>query len=281
MKNKFFSYCFKFFFLFFSLIFFSTNGFTQDKYYPEYFNKKIDTNKIQFRGYFGYFFASGEVIKVDSNFLTKLLINNSIPVANPLPAFQIATLGFMYNRLYSSFRYSYSIADNEKKKDTLKSVLRQSSFSLTFGYNVFRKKYEWETFAKKDSAVQRKSFAFVITPYVGIKVFRFRHITSYVSKNITLDQYLNFPGYDLRVIQFTCPVGVNATFLLNNWFSFGFYSSYLFHLHEYPIIKATQDRIKTNINGPVKNFNFGMGCGFGFNHFYRNKIYKETEFDVF
>ncbi|MDD3741310.1 MAG: hypothetical protein PHH30_08710 [Bacteroidales bacterium] len=258
------------------LIVFTSTGFAQeDSYYLNAYDNKLDTGKMQFRGMFGYYYVSGEFVRVDTTFFTELFNNKGIPTVNPESAFQIGSLGFMFNRLYSNFSYSYTL-DKEKEKDSLKSVLRQSSYSLTFGYNIFRKKWEWKSISKKDSNSTFRNFTCVISPFIGIKTFRLRHITSNNEKSITFQQYFEKPGYDLRIIQFSCPVGINMTFNFNDRYSFGFYVSYLYHLNEYPIIKSPQDRISNTANLPIKNLYFGLGCGVGWNDFYKKKAHNKS-----
>jgi len=252
----------------------TSSGFAQEcSDYLNAYDNIIDTGKMQFRGMFGYYYASGEFVKVDTNFFTELFNNKGIPTVNTESAFQTGSLGFMYNRLYSNLSYSYTL-DKEKENDSLKSVLRQSSYSLTFGYNIFNKKWEWEKISKKDSTVTQREFSCVISPFIGIKTFRLRHITSNNAKSITIQQYFDKPGYDLRILQVSCPIGINMTFNLYDWFSFGLYASYLYHLNKHPIIKSPKDRISNNLNLPIKNFYFGMGCGVGFNKLYRKRSIK-------
>jgi hypothetical protein len=251
------------------LVLFVRVGFTQEEsYHLKTYENKFHSEKMQFRGSFGYYLSSAEFVHVDTAFFTDLFNNKKVPTVNLVPALYIGSIGFMVNRIYTNVCYSYS-PDKEKKNDSLKSVLRQSSYSLNLGYNIFREKWIWRSISKKDSSVRINKFACVISPYFGIKVFRLRHITSINEKHIFLQQYIDTPGYDLRVIQVSCPIGVNMTFNFDEKYSFGFYVSYLYNLNEHPAIRSQRNRISTTAGLPIANFCFGLGVGFGFNNFYR------------
>jgi hypothetical protein len=261
------------------LIVFVRVGFTQvERYHLKTFDNEFYSEKMQFRGSFGYYLGSDEFVHVDTAFFTDLINNRKVPTVNLVPALYIGSIGLMFNRIYTNVCYSYT-PDKEKENDSLKSVLRQSSYSLNLGYNIYREKWVRRSISKKDSSVRINKYACVISPYFGIKVFRLRHITSINEKRITLQQYIDNPGYDIRVIQVSCPIGVNMTFNFDERYSFGFYVSYLYNLSEHPAIRSQRNRISTTAGLPIANFCFGLGVGFGFNDFYKKQNHKNDSYN--
>lgn len=265
------------FYLFVFSIVITRTGLSQD--YNNYTNNihtfKPGLIKKQFRGFYGYFFTSGEFAKVDTSFFSNLLKNKpEIPTVKVVPSFYITSIAYMHNRIYTNFGFSYS-NKNKMENDSLKSFLRQTSFSLNIGYNLARKIWEWETVSKRDSIVFKKKMSCVISPYIGIKSFRLRHVTTYKEKDLSLEQYLEKPEFDLRVNQLTFPIGLNMTFNFYDIYSVGFQIAYLYTISDHPTIKTPHYKINNSTNLPINNLCFSLGLGMGFNRFYKNEYSRE------
>lgn len=129
----------------------------------------------------------------------------------------------------------------------VKSKLKQSSIAIKCGYNLLTK--EWV----------------IISPYVGFRMFRFRHLTSRTNSRITIEDYINQPNIDLRVTQFSVVGGLNVTFNYKNHISYGFYVDYVQNLHKIPIVRTKGDRLRTNVQSPVNQLLIGIGMGIGLN----------------
>lgn len=152
----------------------------------------------------------------------------------------------MKNKLYGSF--SFSFANNSQSIDSLdlKSRLGQYNLALKGGYNLVAKK-DW-----------------VLSTYLGLRLFRFRHVTHNSNRRIDLDQFLANPSIDLRVSQFSAVGGINVIFDINDFWSAGLYLDYVQNLHRTPIVKVKRNRINSNIKNPIDHLLIGMGMGFGF-----------------
>lgn len=146
-----------------------------------------------------------------------------------------------------SFSYSFG---NEERNDSLVSTLNQYSLATRFGYNII------------------KSPVVVVSPYVGIRYTRFRHLTSLNDRKVSFDEYMLMRDIDLRVAQYTGAIGINSTFLIKEMLSVGFYASYLIDFSDNPIIRTNSNRIRHKLNNPIDDFVIGIGFGIGFNDFY-------------
>lgn len=212
---------------------------------PEYYI--IDSTKTRIEGYYGYYF-SGTIERVDSSYFQRLLGKEYVsPVSS---SYQYGgNIGFMRGKLFIGSNFNFH--DTKREMDTLSSKLNQFTTSLNLGYNI----------------VQRKSFS--ISPYVGLKYNRFRYRELNHLKKIDLNTYLENPGYDLRVSEFSVPIGVSFNFLYKNWFSYGFQVSYNNPFTHFSFVNSANNRI-IGINEKIlDSLNFSMGFGFGFNYLYK------------
>jgi hypothetical protein len=207
------------------------------------FNKK----KKSFNGFHGYYMVSGEMLFLDGDYFKKILGQINAPAVELQPYGYLSWMSYMKDRLFTSMGYSY--ADATQKNDTLRSRLNQSNYAFNIGYNILATE------------------SVVISTYVGLRLFRFRHITGRNRRSVDLVDYLSDSNYDLRVSQFSGTCGINTTFNYNDKLSFGFYFSYVENLHHCPIIKVPRNRIRSSVGSPVKNLVIGMGMGVGFNRF--------------
>lgn len=207
----------------------------------------IDSGKTRIEGYYGYYY-SGNIERVDSAYFQKILGKEyTLPIS---AAYQYgASMGFIRGKLFIGNTFHFQ--DTKKEMDTLSSKLNQLTASINLGYNIFT----------------RKSFS--ISPYIGLKYNRFRYRESTNLKKIDLDSYIKNPGYDLRVSEFSIPVGINFNFLYKNWFSYGFQISYNNPFTHLSFINSSNNRITGIDEKVLGNLNFSIGFGFGFSNFFK------------
>ncbi len=207
--------------------------------------------KTYFMGFHGYFLTSIEFIPLQTDLFEKLISNENIPTVELNPSYYLAWISYMRNWMYSNLSYSYTIGD-KVEKDSLVSKLNQNSIALRFGYNII-----------KNSIV-------VISPYVGFRYTHFKHVTSLLKEDISLNDYTLMRDIDLRVSQFSGAIGINSTFLIEERWSVGFYASYLIDINNNPIVRTKSYALTNKIGNPINNFVIGLGFGMGVNEFYKS-----------
>jgi hypothetical protein len=228
------------------------------------FNKQVYKSR-SLECFYTNIFPSCEIIGVNSLFLIDIFKNKGIPIVHPNPVSYISSIGYLRNRIYSNANWTYAIGDYNKN-DSLKSELMQYSFSFTLGYNIHNRKREWEKTSRHDSIIKKKEFSYIISTYLGIRTFRLRYLISENEKKINLNNYLDKPGYDIRAIQVSWPIGINVTFIFDDLSSLNFNISYLCNFdNQHPLIRAPQGRIRDSFDLPFRNFAFSIGYGFGMN----------------
>ncbi len=218
--------------------------------YFDDFEIKSPSAEEKFLGFHSYYITSYEVMPVQPNIFFQLISDPDIPIVELSPSFYLGWMSFMRNWMYTSVSYSYSFT-RRKENDFLVSKLNQYSLAARFGYNV----------VKKPRAV--------ISPYIGLRYTRFRHLTSLKDKNVSLDDYLSVRDIDLRVSQWSGEVGISSTFLVHDNWSVGLYLAFLLHFSEHPTVRTKQNKITNRINNPIDNFVIGIGFGMGLNDFNR------------
>ncbi len=199
----------------------------------------------------GLYYSAMELIPVQEDFFGRLFEDKNIPAVDLFPVHYLANISFMRNRMYSGISYSSTSSGNVEKNDSLISELNQYSLAAKSGYNF----------------VVHKSV--VVSSFAGLRYTRFKHLTNLRKRNLSLDEYLENPGIDLRVSQFSAEVGLNASFPINKNYSIQVFVSYLMGLDNYPIIRSDGNRIHEDIINPVKNnIIFGLSFGAGSHDFW-------------
>lgn len=199
----------------------------------------------EYLGLHGYYGTSAEVYSVDKNFFNKLLNNPEVPHVEIESAGYMGWMGLTRNDLFFSLSHAISNTD-PVKNDSLstKSTLKQNSFALRFGYNLIKNK------------------VFVTSAYIGMRRSRLKHLTKSFNGKTTIEEYLVTPNIDLRVTQYSAMAGLNLTFQIYDFISFGGYFEYLLDLHKNPIIRTKGSRLSSNISNPMNNYVIGIGAGF-------------------
>jgi len=201
----------------------------------------------EYFGFHGYFITSGEIYSVNKNFFRELLNTPETPYVELEQGGYLGWMGLTRNNLFLSLSYASAFA-KPAKNDSLatESKLNQNSWALRCGYNLI------------------KGETFVMSPYIGIRQSRFRHLTRSQNKRTPIDEYLLEPNIDLRVTQYSAIAGLNFTLNFNDQWSFGGYLELLGDLHEHPITRTKGSRLSSNISNPLNNYVIGIGMGFGF-----------------
>lgn len=205
--------------------------------------------KAHFIASSGGYMSAAEYFPINSNFFKNLLNVDSFPNVEPLEGYHLGSLTFMRNRLFYGASYSYTI-NNEAKTQKLKSKLNQSSLAIKFGYNL----------------ITTKSVA--LSPYLGLRYFRFRSKISPRDRKIKLEEYMGEPNIDLRIMQYAATAGTNLTVFIDKTWSASIYGAFIQKMHQYPVIKSASNRINDKISSPIGDFVIGLSFGMGFNDFY-------------
>ncbi len=150
----------------------------------------------------------------------------------------------MNQRVFYNVSYSFIFRKKERNDSLqLESLLKQNSLALKCGYNLVAK--EW----------------MVISPYGGLRSFRFKHLTRSQDDWVSIDDYYNHPNIDLRLTQVAAISGVNFSFSYAKRISFGFFLEYSQNLGQRPVLRAKGTGITNKMNSPVNHFLLGMGMG--------------------
>ncbi len=149
------------------------------------------------------------------------------------------TIGFGYGLLFSEF-----------DTDSLDMEVIKTQWTLSLGYRVI------------------DSRRFLFKPNVGVKWYKYRLLNYEKEAGIPLSQYLKNRDLDLRFNQATGYLGADIAFKIhpkNNtsyhpgaYWTVGFYGGYLFRLHKEPYLYARRNRIRTNLEIDLNNYNFGI-----------------------
>jgi len=199
----------------------------------------------EYFGFHGYYATSGEIYSVNKDFFGELLNNTEAPYVELESVGYLGWIGLTRNDLFLSMSYSAIFSKQAKNDSTAtESKLNQNSWALRCGFNVM------------------KSETFVMSPYIGFRQSRFRHLTRSQNRSTPVDEYFLEPNIDLRVTQFSAIAGLNLTFNLDDYLSFGAYFEYLADLHENPIIRSKGSRLSSSIANPLNNYVIGIGMGF-------------------
>lgn len=198
----------------------------------------------------GLYYSAMELLPVQEDFFGRLFDDESYPTVDLFPAHYLANVTFMRNWMYSGISYSSTTGSEVEKNDSLVSELNQFSLSAKIGYN----------FVTQESMV--------VSPFAGLRYTRFKHLTTRRRNHLSLQEYLENPGIDLRVSQFSAELGFNASFAVIKGYSIQLFVAYLMSLDNHPIIKSEGNRILENVINPVKNnIIFGLSLGMGSHDF--------------
>ena len=187
-----------------------------------------------------------DVVRIDESFLTNLLKPYGF---SPNPILNNTAWGVdltaMKKRLYLNVNCSWRRDTRNKTNEAWLLDQRLASYGLLVGHN----------------AIIRQRF--VLSPYIGLKYYRFRNITS--PKGVSsLATFLQNPDIDLRINQLAATVGLNFTFFLKKPnLAVGFYMGYLQKLHDNALLYSTGHRLENTSGSPLKSLNWGLSFGYG------------------
>ncbi|HRZ31305.1 MAG TPA: hypothetical protein P5335_11230 [Flavobacterium sp.] len=232
--------------IFLSGIIFKTYS-QEEQLFSEYKEYLIDSTEIKLLGNYGYFF-SGQFEIIDSSYFHNIFgEENSLPLNH---AYQYGGhLGINRNHLYIGLNCYFNWS--KSSSDTISIKLNQTAYSINLGYNII---------------INRK---ILITPFLGIKYNKYRYRKSNFNNQITIDDYLKNPGYDLKLHEFSLPIGLNMNFNYRNWFSYGLQVSYINPFTHVSYLYSDNNRINNGNKKALGNVSFLIGFGIGVNHLYR------------
>ena len=202
-----------------------------------------------FFAFHGYALLSSELYDTEKHYFEVLIDDQLIPTVEIQDPQFLAWMAVMRNNLFLNLSWSFANVEREKI-DSLsrESKLKQSSMAFKTGYNAI------------------KSKSVVLSPYIGFRFFRLRHVTTSSNSRTSINDYLSNPNIDLRVTQFSAVFGLNSTFTINEQWSVGIYAEYVQHIHNKPILRTKGNRLSSSISTPIGNYVIGVGMGFGLNY---------------
>jgi hypothetical protein len=186
-----------------------------------------------------HFYLGYRYLPVEKKFMQTFLDRDDIPTLD----FQLFLLTLGYS-LYRDWWYADAnfslILSQEQSLDSLRSRLDQNSLAVRFGYNLVNQQ-PW-----------------LISPYLGLRRTTYLHLTVPEARSMDLDDYLMTGELDLRISQWSAEVGLQASLLTLKGWSVGIHGAYLLHLHDRPIIRGEETRIRHNAESPVGQFTLGL-----------------------
>jgi len=204
------------------------------------------------------FFESLDIINVDFSDFESILGDYNIENMNKSGGVFTTEIAGTYKRYYLGISCGYD-HDDYNKHDSLDIEFNTTQFGLHIGYNLIDSK------------------RFLITPKVALKWNRYRLINSDNEDKIPVEQYMNERDLDLRFNQFTGFVGLNLSVKLyqfniehTDYWAIGFYGGYLFKLNNNPYVYSSKNRLTTNKEIGIKDYNFGFYISYNFDSDYKD-----------
>lgn len=204
------------------------------------------------------FFESLDIINVDFSDFESVLGSYNVENMNKAGSVFVTEIAGTYKRYYLGISFGYKGADYNKH-DSLDIEFNTLQTGLHFGYNLIDSK------------------RFLITPKVALKWNRYRLINSDNENEIPIEQYITERDLDLRFNQLTGFVGLNLSVKLyqfniehTDYWALGFYGGYLFKLNNSPYVYSSKNRLTTNREIGIKDYNFGFYISYNFDSDYKD-----------
>lgn len=204
------------------------------------------------------FFESLDIINVDFSDFESILGSYNIEKMNNAGSVFTSEIAGTYKRYYLGISFGYNNADYHKH-DSLDIEFNTTQTGLHFGYNLIDSK------------------RFLITSKVALKWNRYRLINSNKEDKIPIEQYMSERDLDLRFNQLTGFVGLNVSVKLyqfnieeSDYWALGFYGGYLIKLNNSPYVYSSKNRLTTNREIGIKDYNFGFYISYNFDSDYKN-----------
>jgi len=204
------------------------------------------------------FFESLDIINTNFSDFESILGSYNIEKMNRSGSVFTSEVAVTYKRYYLGISFGYNNLSNNKH-DSLDIKFNTTQTGLHFGFNVIDSK------------------RFLITPKVALKWNRYRLINSDNEDKIPIEQYINERDLDLRFNQFTGFVGLNVSVKLyqfniehTDYWALGFYGGYLFKLNNSPYVYSSNNRLTTNREIGIKDYNFGFYISYNFDSDYKD-----------
>ena len=170
----------------------------------------------------------------------------------------ITEIAGIYKRYYLGISCGYN-HDDYNKHDSLDIEFNTTQFGLHLGYNLIDSK------------------RFLITPKVALKWNRYRLINNNNEDKIPIEQYINERDLDLRFHQLTGFIGLNLSLKLYNfniehtdYWTIGLYGGYLFKINNNSLVYSSKNRLTTNREIGIKDYNIGIYISYNFDSNYKD-----------
>lgn len=203
-------------------------------------------------------FESLDLIYIDFSDFESILGSYNIENMNRSGSVFTSEIAGTYKRYYLGISFGYNHADYHKH-DSLDIEINTTQTGLHFGYNLIDSK------------------RFLITPKVALKWNRYRLMNSDNEDKIPIEQYMNERELDLRFNQLTGFVGLNLSVKLyqfniehTDYWAIGLYGGYLFKLNNNPYVYSSKNRLTTNREIGIKDYNFGIYISYNFDSDYKD-----------
>jgi hypothetical protein len=187
-----------------------------------------------------------------SSFETSLGYYN-VKALNTFQALIAFRIGLDIKNIYVGvdFGFGGGKAIEDDYPDSLNYEVNQTMYGLHVGYHVVNSRH------------------FLISPLMGLKLYRSRLIQSASERKIDIEQYLEDPSLDLRFNQLTWFGGLMVQYkfqdeVASGW-TIGAYFGYLGRVNTEPWVKSARNRLLTRNSIEVDPFNLGITLGFYFN----------------
>jgi hypothetical protein len=156
-------------------------------------------------------------------------------------------LGPELNRLYARIGFGYSLNSDRDYNDSVDLEVNTSLYGFSIGYDLI------------------DSRRFLFSPFLSIKLNRYRLLNSNNDRKITLTSYIEERSLDLRFNQVTGFAGAYLAYKIKPKYyypadniSVGAYAGYIFKMNEKPWIYTRNNRITSNEQIRIKNYSFGI-----------------------
>lgn len=191
-----------------------------------------------------------DIILSDFSEYKSLLNDYNIKLMNKNYAFSSLEMGGTYNNFYGGISYGVSFG-GDWDHDSLDIELNLSQYGLHFGYNLIN------------------SRRFLVTPKFEAKWNRYRLINNDSDRKIPIEQYISERDVDIRFNQMTGFAGLNLSYKFDNnffmhseYWTIGIYGGYCFKFNDNPWIYTKRNRLISNSEINIKNYNIGMHFSF-------------------
>jgi hypothetical protein len=155
-----------------------------------------------------------------------------------------------YNRIYGGISFGYGDFDNEDH-DSLDLEFKTRRYSIRTGYNLFNNK------------------RIMVTPEIAIIWNKYQLKNFDKDRKIVLTKYLSERDLDIRMHQVTMFAGIKLSYKIysknknsSDYYTLGLHGGYNLKLHNKPLIYSRGNRLVSESDITISNFNIGIHLSF-------------------